>query len=123
VVVLQRALKVTADGDFGPKTRAAVVIFQTKQHIARNGVVGRLVWNRLETRDYPLIAYRRYTRRQGSTGSLVVVIQRAVRVHADGDFGPKTAVAVKAVQRRAKQSRTGVVSGWTWVAIEKRMPR
>jgi len=52
-----------------------------------------------------------------------VVTQRALRVAADGDFGPKTAAAVKAIQRSAKLAQTGVVSGWTWVAIEKRMPR
>jgi hypothetical protein len=30
--------------------------------------------------------------------------------------------AVKAVQRSAKMAQTAVVSGWTWVAIENRMP-
>jgi peptidoglycan hydrolase-like protein with peptidoglycan-binding domain len=50
-------------------------------------------------------------------------MQRALRVSADGAFGPKTAAAVKAVQRSAKLTQTGVVSGWTWVAIENRMPR
>jgi peptidoglycan hydrolase-like protein with peptidoglycan-binding domain len=52
VVVLQRAVKVTADGAFGAKTRAAVMAFQTQQRIARNGVVTRPVWDRLEKRDY-----------------------------------------------------------------------
>ena len=123
VVLLQRALKVTPDGDFGPKTRAALVTFQTKQHLARNGVANRPVWNRLEVRDYPLIAYRRLTLKLGSKGAAVVVVQRALRVPADGGFGPITSAAVKAVQSSAKLARTGVVSGWTWVAIENRMPR
>jgi peptidoglycan hydrolase-like protein with peptidoglycan-binding domain len=48
VVVLQRGLKVTADGDFGPKTKAAVVAFQTQQHLTANGIVTRPVWDRLE---------------------------------------------------------------------------
>jgi hypothetical protein len=48
VVVLQRGLKVAADGDFGPKTRAAVVAFQTAQHLLANGIVTRPVWDRLE---------------------------------------------------------------------------
>ena len=38
-------------------------------------------------------------------------------------LGPITAAAVKAVQSRAKLAPTGVVSGATWVAIEKQMPR
>lgn len=72
--------------------------------------------------DYPFIAYRGLTLRQGSRGSVVVVMQRAVRVGADGAFGPKTTAAVKAVQRSAKMAQTGVVSGWSRVAIENRMP-
>ena len=123
VVVLQRGLKVKPDGDFGPMTRAALVVFERQQRISANGVANRLVWDRLEKRDYPLIAYRGLTLRQGSSGAVVVVMQRAVRVSADGAFGPKTAAAVKAVQRSAKLTQTGVVSGWTWVAIENRMPR
>ena len=123
VVVLQRGLKAAADGDFGPGTRAALVAFERQQHIALNGVANPLVWDRLEKRDYPLIAYRGLTLRQGSSGAVVVVLQRALRVGADGAFGPKTVAAVKAVQRSAKMAQTGVVSGWTWVAIENRMPR
>jgi N-acetylmuramoyl-L-alanine amidase len=121
VVVLQRALGVTADGAFGPGTRAAVLAFQGRVRIARNGVVTRLVWTRIETRYYPLIAYRGVTLRQGSRGTAVVVAQRALRVGADGAFGPRTASAVRAVQSSARLARTGVISGWTWVAIENRM--
>lgn len=123
VVVLQRGLRVTPDGAFGPKTRAALVAFQTRQRIARTGVVGRPVWDRLEKWDYPLIAYRGVVLKQGSRGAVVVVAQRALRVTADGAFGPRTGAAVKAVQLRARVARTGVVSSWTWVAIENRMPR
>jgi len=123
VVVLQRALKVAADGTFGQRTRTAVVAFQARQRLTRNGIVDRTVWNRFETRDYPLIAYRRVYLRQGSRGVAVVVAQRALRVAADGAFGPRTTTAVKAVQSKARMARTGVISGWTWVAIENRMPR
>jgi peptidoglycan hydrolase-like protein with peptidoglycan-binding domain len=123
VVVLQRGLKVAADGDFGPMTRAALVAFERVQRLPVNGVANRVVWDRMERRDYPLIAYRGLTLRQGSSGPVVVVLQRAVRVSADGAFGPKTAAAVMVVQRSAKLAPTGVVSGWTWVAVENRMPR
>ena len=88
-------------------------------------MANRLVWDRLEKRDYPLIAYRGLTLRRGSRGPSVVVLQRALRVKvsAHGTFGLRTAAAVKAVQQGAKRTQTGVVSGWTWVAIENRMPR
>lgn len=123
VVALQQGLKITADGTFGATTRTALVAFQTKQLIPATGVVDSVVWNRLETQDYPLIAYRGLTLQQGSYGSVVVILQRALRVTADGSFGPLTAAAVKKVQLSAALAQTGVVSGWTWVAIEKAMPR
>jgi peptidoglycan hydrolase-like protein with peptidoglycan-binding domain len=104
-------------------TRAAVVTFEKLQRIPANGVANRVVWDRLEKRDYPLIAYRGLTLGPGSTGSVVVVLQRAVRVIPDGAFGPKTAAAVRAVQRSANLAQTGVAGGWTWIAIENRMPR
>jgi peptidoglycan hydrolase-like protein with peptidoglycan-binding domain len=121
VVVLQGAFHVSADGAFGPMTRAALVTYQKQQHLPANGIANGPVWNRLEARDYPLIAYRRFTLRQGSRGGVVAVLQRALRVAADGDFGPKTAAAVRSDQASARLAPTGVVSGWTWVAIESRM--
>jgi len=123
VVALQRALKATPDGDFGPRTRAALVTFQTLQHISRNGVADRLVWDRLEKRDFPLVGYRGLTLKQGSRGVAVVALQRALRVAPDGAFGPITRSAVKAVQSRARLTPTGVVSGVTWDAIESQIRR
>jgi len=123
VVVLQRALKATPDGDFGPATGAAVLAFQTLLGLPRTAVVDRAVWDRLELRDYPLLPYRALTLKQGSTGTAVAALQRALRLTADGAFGPLTAAGVKAVQLAAKLAPTGVVSGATWVAVENQMPR
>jgi peptidoglycan hydrolase-like protein with peptidoglycan-binding domain len=123
VVVLQRGLKVTADGAFGPRTRAALVAFQSQQGISHSGIATRITWDRLEKRDHPLIAHRALTVRRGATGAVVIAVQRALRVSADGVFGPITVAAVKAVQSRARITPTGVVSGWTWVAIENQMLR
>ena len=123
VVALQRSLKVTPDGDFGPRTRSALVTFQRLQRISPNGVADRLVWDRLEKRDYPLVGYRGLTLKQGSKGVAVVALQRALRVAPDGAFGPITRAAVKAVQSRAKLASTGVVSGGTWDAIDRQIRR
>jgi peptidoglycan hydrolase-like protein with peptidoglycan-binding domain len=86
-------------------------------------VADRLVWDRLEKRDYPLVGYRGLTLREGSRGVAVVALQRALRVAPDGAFGPITRTAVKAVQSRARLATTGVVSGVTWDAIESQIRR
>jgi peptidoglycan hydrolase-like protein with peptidoglycan-binding domain len=44
---LQTALKVTADGDFGPITEKAVKTYQTKKGITVTGVVDETTWKRL----------------------------------------------------------------------------
>jgi len=123
VVILQGALQVTPDGAFGAKTRSALVTFQTLQHISPNGVADRLVWDRLERRDYPLLGYRGLALSQGSKGVAVVALQQALRVTPDGSFGPLTLAAVRAVQSRSGLAPSGVVSGLTWVAIEKQIRR
>ena len=123
MVVLQRAFRLRADGVFGTRTRAAVVKFQAGHHLPRTGVVNRLFWTWLEKRDYPLIAYRGVTVRQGNRGRAVLVVQHALRLGADGVFGRRTTAAVKVVQARVGLYRSGVVSRWTWVAIERQMRR
>ena len=44
VVTLQEFLKITADGDFGPKTEAAVKSWQTAHGLLADGIVGRNTW-------------------------------------------------------------------------------
>jgi hypothetical protein len=44
---LQAALQVTADGDFGPGTKAAVVSFQQVHNLYADGIVGPATWQAL----------------------------------------------------------------------------
>ena len=60
----------------GPTNPATLVAFQRQQRISLTGVVNHLVWDRLEQRDYPLLAYRRLTLEEGAPA--VVVVQPAL---------------------------------------------
>ena len=44
VKYLQTKLGITADGDFGPKTNAAVLAFQTSRGLVADGIVGPKTW-------------------------------------------------------------------------------
>lgn len=122
VRVLQAGLGgIAVDGSFGPATTARVVAFQTSVRLPGTGVVDRATWDRVELKVHPLLPYWATVARRGSTGANVVALQKALRITADGMFGPGTEAAVKAAQTRAKIATTGVVATLTWRAIEQQL--
>ncbi|MFC7486651.1 peptidoglycan-binding domain-containing protein [Knoellia sp. CPCC 206453] len=122
VKVLQAGLGgLAVDGSFGQATANAVKSLQTKWGLPATGTVNLKTWNRLELTVHPLIPYWATVAKSGSKGANVVALQKALRITADGNFGPATLAAVKAAQARAKLSQTGVVATLTWRAIEKQM--
>ena len=124
VKVLQRGLGgLVVDGSFGSLTLAAVKQFQTSRGLSATGVVDAATWKALELKVHPLYPYWGIVLKRGSTGTPVVALQKALRITADGSFGPVTEAAVKAVQLNAKLTQTGVVGTLTWKAVEARMPR
>lgn len=44
VRTLQERLSISADGDFGPKTEAAVIVFQKSHNLTPDGIVGSKTW-------------------------------------------------------------------------------
>ncbi|MCX5112256.1 peptidoglycan-binding protein [Streptomyces sp. NBC_00378] len=101
----------TADGEFGGLTAAAVQAFQTEQGLQADGVVGPNTWNALTT-----------TLRTGSQGDAVTALQqlltaRGYSLTADGSFGGLTAAAVQAFQRNRGLQADGVAGPATWIAL------
>ncbi|PRY55858.1 peptidoglycan hydrolase-like protein with peptidoglycan-binding domain [Knoellia remsis] len=122
VKVLQSGLGgVAVDGAFGPGTQSRVISFQKSVGLAATGVVDRATWDKVELKVHPLLPWWNTVAKRGSRGSNVVALQKALRITADGSFGPATEAAVKAAQTRARIASTGVVATLTWKAIEKQM--
>ncbi|MFY0525266.1 peptidoglycan-binding domain-containing protein [Archangium gephyra] len=107
-----------ADGQFGPKTAAAVKAFQSAKGLVADGVVGPKTWARLTAAPAATP-----TLKQGATGASVTNLQKRLAQHgfnpgaADGQFGPKTTAAVKAFQRAKGLVADGVVGPKTWAKL------
>ncbi|MGL5853478.1 MAG: peptidoglycan-binding domain-containing protein [Phycicoccus sp.] len=124
VRTLQQSLGgVAVDGRFGSRTEAALIAFQRSARLPGAGVVDRRTWDALERRAHPLLPHWGTVLKRGARGPGVQVLQRALRITADGSFGPATEAAVKAVQKQTRIAQTGVVATLTWRAVESRMPR
>ncbi len=80
VVRLQKLLGVPADGEFGPRTKRAVLAFQLRHHLAATGVVTTATWN-------ALIAAARASRAGGHRDASVFACPVDGPVHFTDTFG------------------------------------
>jgi peptidoglycan hydrolase-like protein with peptidoglycan-binding domain len=105
VVAVQRALGISADGIFGPRTRAAVRAFQVRHGLTVDGIVG------------PQTRSALFGRESGQDRLIrawwVAPVQRALGVPVDGVYGPQTRAAVRAYQARHGLTVDGIVGPQT----------
>ena len=111
-----RGFTVTADGVFGPQTRAKVIDLQTTDGLPADGIVGPVTWPKLVMQTGP-----------GASGDAVRAVQQFgllrspgdTALAVDGEYGPKTRQAVRRFQRENDLRVTGEVDDRTWDALRR----
>jgi cell wall-associated NlpC family hydrolase len=130
VSTLQGWLGVGADGDFGPKTQAALVAWQVAHALPATGVIDEPTWAAMPQKVSWQACGQAVAATvpaggslhcaalaKGATGAAVAVLQAAVGASVDGGFGHETKTAVEAAQKAGGLTATGEVNQALWKAL------
>ena len=107
--------KLSEDGIFGDRTKAAAKAFQASVGLTADGIVGKDTW---EFVDRPIV-------KVGSKGAHVKFLQTelnrifgpSLKLGDDSDFGNGTKEAVVKLQKAHGLSTDGIVGKDTWLAV------
>ncbi|HEX3012550.1 MAG TPA: peptidoglycan-binding protein [Syntrophomonadaceae bacterium] len=114
------ALGGPADSQFGPKTQAAVKLFQKDNGLAQDGIVGPDTFMQLYRKTQMGGRYlqrNKFERNQGYDVYFLQVHLKSLGFNPgelDGKFGPATQMAVKSLQRSVAITPDGVVGPDTY---------
>lgn len=122
----------TIDGSFGGKTQYATQVFQNKNRLTADGIIGVGTWKALlgasTTSGSSTITATMPTIKKGSKGAAVKTLQimlsslgyrdnKSKALSIDGSFGAKTKYAVEAYQKDNGLSIDGIVGAQTWSSL------
>ncbi|MGZ4629141.1 peptidoglycan-binding domain-containing protein [Oryzihumus sp.] len=125
IALAQKLLGITADGQFGGGTRAALLAWQRSHGVPVTGVLDKATWARLAPgapvattpTPTPATPTTYPTFRQGQSSPTIAIAQHALGVTADGAFGPVTFKALVAWQTSHGVPVTGVLDAATWARL------
>ncbi len=115
---IQSQLGISADGVFGPATKAAVIAYQQKMGLLVDGIVGPQTRGALggNTTSGTSGASTNDSGPKPSQ-SVTVAVQQKLGLSADGAYGPQTRSAVKAFQARNGLEADGIVGPATMAKL------
>jgi peptidoglycan hydrolase-like protein with peptidoglycan-binding domain len=127
---VQGIVGATQDGDYGPKTEAAVKKWQAEHDLHVDGIWGPGSEGHVSSCDHgaapkaePKVAssnspaYPGSPIKRGSRGDAVKLVQNKVGAKSDGWFGPATESRVKKWQRSNGLTADGIVGPKTWAKM------
>jgi cell wall-associated NlpC family hydrolase len=108
---IQSALGISADGVFGPATKAAVISYQSRNGLLVDGIVGPQTRGALFGGGGSSNTSSTSADDSGPKPSqgVTIAVQKKLGLSADGAYGPQTRAAVKAFQARNGLTVDGVV--------------